>query len=641
MPDAKKKGNTSTEMMDVFSDGFSVFENLFSATQAYWAGMLRYTTDFFIPSILANQYFNRVEGIRLLEESPVDSFEAYLKLLQNNLELMDRSIKGTADMMTAFAQLEMDGLTNALQQSCFQLKHEKLARYTRRQVELLDMVTHNYPKSIDAIEPEFGFHFERGNHVLLDETDRFLLYRVAPSLPQVKTRADAKPVLIIPPFVLGANILGFLPGEQRSYAHCFANQGFPTYIRVLKDIDSSPALQVMTAEDDAKDTRRFCQAIIKAHGKPVTLNGYCQGGYSALCDLLSGQLDGLVDAFITCVSPMDGTRSKGLAGFLSQLPPQFNDLAYGTKVLPNGNQVADGKLMGWVYKLKSIEHEIPAAAFFRDLSMFARQKNGEYKIGKTAAALNYWLQNERYDLPLEITRMSFASYTVPITKDGTLPVRLFGEKLNLKRLKEKKIPWLICYGTEDDLVEKETALAPLDFIDAEVTPFPKGHVAIATSWSSPDSACALHTRFGKGNYRGPVLFHMDLDAALTKAANEASQKSKPTSTTPVQPKVRVAKQMPVEKYPLTGKTTPPDEPVENRAEVKIVPADIKKPVQLTDAATTRTDPQKANKPDTVTTRTEPQKADMVTTTTKTVSQKVDKPNTVTTGPDLKNRENKP
>lgn len=529
MPDAIKTGNESNELMAAFGDGFSIFGNIFAATQAYWAGMSRYTTDFFIPYLLASQYFNRVEGIRLGEESPGASSEDYLKLLQNNFEMMNRSVKGTAQMMAAYAQLEMDGLTDALQQSCFELKHEKLARYTKRQAELLDMVAHTYPQSIDAIEPEFGFHFERGNHTLLDETDRFLLYRVAPSLKQVTTRADAKPILIIPPFVLGANILGFLPDEQRSYAHCYANQGFPTYIRVLKDIDSSPALQVMTPEDDAKDTRRFCEAILKVHGKPVTLNGYCQGGYTALCNLLSGQLDGLVDAFITCVSPMDGTRSKGLAHLLSQLPQQFNDLAYGTKVLPNGNEVADGMLMGWVYKLRSIKHEIPAAAFFRDVSMFARQKDGEYKVSKTAAALNYWLENERYDLPLEITRMSFASYNVPISKDGTLPVRMFGEKLNLKRLKEKKIPWLICYGTEDDLVEKETALAPLDYIEAEVTPFPRGHVAIATSWSSPDSACALHTRFGDGNYRGPVLFHMDLDAALTEAALQ--KKDKPNAVT--------------------------------------------------------------------------------------------------------------
>ncbi len=65
--------------------------------------------------------------------------------------------------------------------------------------------------------------------------------------------------------------------------------------------------------------------------------------------------------------------------------------------------------------------------------------------------------------------MSFTSYNIPISDDGTLPVKLFGEKLNFKRLKEKNIKWLICYGTSDDLVEKDTSLAPLDYVDAEVS----------------------------------------------------------------------------------------------------------------------------------------------------------------------------
>ena len=146
--------------------------------------------------------------------------------------------------------------------------------------------------------------------------------------------------------------------------------------------------------------------------------------------------------------------------------------------------------------------------------MFARQKNGDQQISKTAAALNYWLANERNDLPLSITRISFDSYNTPIASDGTLPVMLFDKKLNLHRLREKGIPWLICYGLQDDLVEKETALAPLDFIPVEVTPFPKGYVAIAISWLAPSSACALHTRFGEAGHRGPVRFHLDLDAKL-------------------------------------------------------------------------------------------------------------------------------
>ena len=82
--------------------------------------------------------------------------------------------------------------------------------------------------------------------------------------------------------------------------------------------------------------------------------------------------------------------------------------------------------------------------------------------------------------------------------------------LNFKRIKEMGIPWLLCYAEGDDLVDRDAALAPADFIDVEVTVFPKGHGAIATSWSLPTSECALHRCF-KGGYRGPVRYQLDLD----------------------------------------------------------------------------------------------------------------------------------
>ncbi len=46
MPAVKESPNASIEMMDAFIDGISIFGNLISATQAYWAGISRYTTDF-------------------------------------------------------------------------------------------------------------------------------------------------------------------------------------------------------------------------------------------------------------------------------------------------------------------------------------------------------------------------------------------------------------------------------------------------------------------------------------------------------------------------------------------------------------------------------------------------------------------
>jgi hypothetical protein len=497
-----------------------------SYIQNFWAGSTKYLNDFNIPVLLAANYLSRVESIRLLTTPPADSCQAYLDLWQFNWELSTRGLMGSMQAVSRYASQE---IANGIQASFNSLngmtgatgEGEDLFGYISRHAETMDMVANGYPRAIRDIEPEYGFHFERGEHVKTAETDRFILYRIAPTDPKIKLKDNGKPVLIIPPYVLGANILGFLPGENRSYAHCFANQGIPTYIRIMKEISTTPAVQMLTCEDDASDTRYFCEQIQSIHGKPVTLNGYCQGGYSAVCDILSGELDDVVDALITCVSPMDGTRSKGLAHFLNSLPARFNDLAYGTKILPNGNAVADGDLMGWVYKLKSIEMETPVVTFFRDLSILGRTGG---KVGKTAAALNYWLQYERSDLPLAITEMSYAAYNTPVTDDGTLPVKIFGRKLNFKRLQEKGIPWLICYGQADDLVEKETALAPLDYIDAEVSAFPKGHVAIATSWSLPTSACATHTCFGEQNYRGPVCFQSDLDQQLDRPKKTGRKK---------------------------------------------------------------------------------------------------------------------
>jgi hypothetical protein len=499
---------------DILEKNVSVFSHLVSASQNYLKAFSKYSNDFMIPYLIATSYFNQVEKQKLWSTSPLESVQSYMKLLAFNLDLIGRGVNSSMKAISHSGQMEMENAIAAVFNTLFCSEGEDIEGFLTRQSNMMDVMANQYPQAIQDIEPEFGFHFERGDNKKILETDRFILYQILPTDKKVKVNNSGKPVIILPPYVLGANILSFLPHENRSYAHAFANQGIPTYIRIFKDISTNEAVQVMTGEDDTLDTRLFCETVKKRHGNPVTLNGYCQGGFSAVCNLLSGKLDGLVDALITCVSPMDGTRSQGLADFLKKLPQRFNDLLYGTKTLPNGNKVADGKLMGWVYKLKSIEDESPIAAFYRDLSMFGRQDTDRVKISKSAAAINYWLNNERNDLPLAITQMSFDSYNIPITEDGTLPIKLFGEKLNLKRLQEKGIKWLICYGENDDLVEKETALAPIDYVDAEVTAFPKGHVAIATSWSHPDSACALHTRFGDKNYRGPVRYQLDLQNDL-------------------------------------------------------------------------------------------------------------------------------
>ena len=65
--------------------------------------------------------------------------------------------------------------------------------------------------------------------------------------------------------------------------------------------------------------------------------------------------------------------------------------------------------------------------------------------------------------------------------------------------------------------------ASLDVIYAEVTAFPKGHGAMATSWSLPGSKCSLDSRFGD-NCRGPVRFQLDFGKLCPFGA---STKAKP------------------------------------------------------------------------------------------------------------------
>ena len=407
----------------------------------------------------------------------------------------------------------------------FDQEGEDIAQFTARKAQLLDVVVNAYPKAIEEIKSEYGFHFDEGGYVKAGETDRFELYQVLPRDPKVKVKEDGKPIIIVPPYVLGANILAFLPGENKSYVHCFANQGIPTYIRIMKDIENTEAVQLMTPEDDTLDTRLFCTRVMARHGRPVTLNGFCQGGYMTTLAILSGELDGLVDAHITCVAPIDGSRSLALVDFMKHTPERFRDLGYSIKTLPNGIPVVDGKILSWVFKLKSIDKEAPIFTFFRDLMMF--DKPGQVaKVNKTAAAINHWMLYDKSDLPLAITRASYDSYTIPVAKDGTLPVKLFNRTLNFKRFREKNIPWLICIAEKDDLVDEASSLAPLDWVDAEVTVFPKGHTAMATSWSMPTTECSLDACFSygaqssstrpDGQCRGPVRYQLELDETLSK-----------------------------------------------------------------------------------------------------------------------------
>lgn len=498
--------------------------NLLKGALIHWNGVLAYTSEFMDPSWDALNAFCNTERGKIEHVPPAETIRDYAGISQFNVDLGLKALASTLTQMNDYYLQQMKEAFASILNTLSGSEGENFAEFAARKARLMDLVVHEYPQAIKDIEPEYGFHFDNGRYVKAAETDRFELYQVLPVDAKVPVREHGKPIIIVPPYVLGANILAFLPGENKSYVHCFANQGIPTYIRVVKDIDTTEAVQLMTPEDDTRDTRFFCEQVKGRHGRPVTLNGFCQGGYMTTIALLSGELDGLADAHITCVAPLDGSRSIALVEYIKHLPPRFRDLGHSLKTLPDGMQVVNGKILSWVYKLKSIEKEAPLFSFYRDLMMFDRPGKPP-RINKTAAAINYYILYDKTDLPPNITQMSLTSYLTPVTDDGTLPVKLFNRPLNFKRMKEKNIPWLICIGEQDDLVDEPATLVPLQWVDAEVTVFPKGHTAIATSWSMPTSECSLDSCFSHksgvtasrpdGKCRGPVRFQLDLEEANT------------------------------------------------------------------------------------------------------------------------------
>jgi len=470
--------------------GLTMWQNSLTDWANYTKALGRYTQDFKAQSKHAGVLFRQVESVRARGRTSAENQRLNSALSELCMDMfhvaMCASSKSIADFHTKQYVRFVESLFRG-----------DTVQFLNNQSQALQKLA-DFDNEMEAIKAKYGFHFGDGNSRKCGETDRFELYRIFPFVDGT-TRYDLvneslKPIIIIPPYVLGPNILCFLRDNGKSYVHSFANMGVPTYIRIVKPINTTQAVARMTPEEDCLDTKFFCEKIATRHKQKVTLNGYCQGGYLAVTHVLSGELKDSVDAVMTCVAPMDGTFSRGLKKFLDNLPREFNDLLYGT-VKVNGVEVASGQLMSWVYKIKSLDNQAPVVAFYNDWKMMEASVNNGGKLSPTVPALNVWLRDGRVDIPMAITKVSFQSYNIPITACGTLPVTLFGKKLNLNSFEKMGCRYAIFYAPDDDLVEPEVALASAKWA-THVEALSGGHVKKATSPSQ--------------KVGGPERFHLSL-----------------------------------------------------------------------------------------------------------------------------------
>lgn len=448
------------------------------------------------------------------------SLRETMEVLSHKSQLMNKGMAATKEKLRDAVFDQIGEGMQAYLNTIFKQDGEKISGYLTREAEIMEAVA-DFHEEIEKIKDEFGFQFKTSDYELVHETDTFLMYQVLPIKEGVKVRNELKPVLLIPPYMLGVHILGFLPFENKSYAHAFANEGIPTYVRVVKDIMTTEAVQDTTPESDCLETVELCTKLAEKHGQKVTLNGTCQGGYIALMHVLSGKLADSCDALITNVAPIDGTYSEGVAG----MPELHTDFV--TETLPNGKKVANGYLLSLGMRFVAIDRETP---LIKVLDQASLHKTTNLSPGKTVAALYRWLLKERVHLPMGIQSMSSLTFQEPVADNGDLPVKLFDETLNVKKLAELNVHWYQDYALKDDLVTPDCAMGANKHLEGtgiiEAVPFPGGHVAIL---SSPHNKRApvngeFQAKDGK-TYRGPVKFQLDISE---KPKPKPKPKRKPT-----------------------------------------------------------------------------------------------------------------
>ncbi len=440
-------------------------------------------------------------------DNPLSMMET-LEIVEHNAGMARKGLAGMQDKMADYAFDQIEEASRAFLNSLLKSDGESLSGYMRREAEIMESVS-NFNEQIEAIADEFGFHFNTSNYKLVHETDSFELYQVLPLKKGVEVRSDLKPVMLVPPYMLGVHILSFLPYENKSYSHSFANEGIPTYVRVVKDIMTNEKVQTMTPDQDCEQTYELLAKIKELNGgKKVTLNGTCQGGYICLMNILSGKLQDVCDALITNVTPVDGTYSAAISG----MPTMHHDFI--TTTLPSGNKVANGYLLSLGMRFVAIDRETPLVKVLDQASL---HRATDLNPGKTPAALFRWLLKERVHLPLAIANMSSHTFQDPIADDGTLPVKLFDKPLNIKSLIDLNVPWYQNYAIKDDLVTPPCATAGNkylgDWSGLESVAFFGGHVAILTSpYGKKAPVNGAFTDANGKACRGPVKFQMDISA---------------------------------------------------------------------------------------------------------------------------------
>ena len=167
----------------------------------------RERTEFMDSYLIAAQI-----ALQAAREQPM-SLRDTMEIMQHKQSLVQKGLLATQGKMTDYLFDQVQEAFDALSNTIFDADGEHLTGYMKREAEVMEAVA-NFPEKIEKVKDDFGFHFERSAYRLVHDTGSFLMYQVLPLKKGVKVRDDLKPMLLIPPYMLGEHILSFLPYED-------------------------------------------------------------------------------------------------------------------------------------------------------------------------------------------------------------------------------------------------------------------------------------------------------------------------------------------------------------------------------------------------------------------------------------------
>ena len=176
----------STDLISKINGGFSpklllkfdseILEALPNILQSNWfyrLGLMRHGILFMAQYLSSLRSFAQM---RTRDSSRTPSYamaRAFWDLLLLDVEITTRGALSGLNAMNIYHMRQMSEVLTAIFNSLFDAGQENIVEYSKRQLQLMDVVVNTYPKAVRDIVSEYGFHFDNGGYVKVAQTDRF------------------------------------------------------------------------------------------------------------------------------------------------------------------------------------------------------------------------------------------------------------------------------------------------------------------------------------------------------------------------------------------------------------------------------------------------------------------------------------